>query len=56
MKKVLYILGSLADADVDWLVAAGKPTLIPAGEKLIQEGKLLTQLPQKHEKFSVWKK
>lgn len=44
MKKVLYILGSLADADVDWLVATGKPTPIPVGHHLIEEGKQLDAL------------
>ena len=44
MKKVLYILGSLADADVDWLVKAGKSTPVKAGEALITEGTALDAL------------
>ena len=38
MRKVLYILGKLKDADVDWLVSAGKRRRLPAGSALIQSG------------------
>ena len=44
MKKVLYILGSLDDADIDWLVTAGQPLVIPAQTALIQEGMSLDAL------------
>ncbi|MBE9033432.1 cyclic nucleotide-binding domain-containing protein [filamentous cyanobacterium LEGE 11480] len=38
MKKILFILGELADADVDWLLYVGRKEKIAAGTTLIQEG------------------
>lgn len=39
MKKVLYILGKLSDADIEWMVAQGDRKVIAAGATLIEEGK-----------------
>ncbi|MGC2856239.1 cyclic nucleotide-binding domain-containing protein [Novispirillum sp. DQ9] len=39
MRKVLYILGHLDDRDVDWLAHAGIKRRVPAGERLITEGR-----------------
>jgi len=39
MKKGLYILGKLNDSDVEWLIAKGKRSSLPANTLLIQEGK-----------------
>jgi CRP/FNR family cyclic AMP-dependent transcriptional regulator len=44
MKKVLYILGSLDDADIDWLVTAGQPIPVRAQTPLIREGVVLDAL------------
>jgi len=38
MRKVLYILGELDDADAEWLAQAGRQRKIPRGEVLIHEG------------------
>lgn len=38
MRKVLYILGQLADEDVDWLIANGERRCVPSGATLIREG------------------
>lgn len=38
MKKVLYILGELDDADAEWLVQAGRSIDIPDGQAIIREG------------------
>lgn len=39
MRKALYFLGILNDADIDWLVAAGSRREIEGGHKLIEEGR-----------------
>lgn len=39
MRKVLFILSELADADVDWMIANGTKASVPAGTVLIREGK-----------------
>ncbi|MGG6295981.1 cyclic nucleotide-binding domain-containing protein [Leptolyngbya sp. AN02str] len=39
MKKVLFLLGELNDADLDWLVEVGKKEEVPAGTILIHEGR-----------------
>lgn len=44
MRKVLYILGSLADTDVDWIVAAGQVQPLSSQDVLIHEGKSLDAL------------
>lgn len=38
MRKALYFLGILNDADIDWLVSAGARREIGAGTNLIDEG------------------
>jgi CRP-like cAMP-binding protein len=37
MRKVLYLLGQLSDADVDWLIAHGRKQRLAAGAALIRE-------------------
>jgi bacteriocin-type transport-associated protein len=44
MRKVLFILGQLDDADIEWLIANGSKEQIPAGKVLIQEGKPIETL------------
>ncbi len=39
MRKVLFILSELADADVDWMIQNGKQQTVPQGAVLIEEGK-----------------
>lgn len=41
MRKVLFILSELADADVDWMIQNGTQTTVPPGTVLIEEGKPL---------------
>ena len=41
MRKVLFILSELADADVDWFVDHGTRRTVQAGTVLIQEGRPL---------------
>lgn len=38
MKKILFILGVLTDADVDWLLYVGRREQLAEGTVLIQEG------------------
>jgi CRP/FNR family cyclic AMP-dependent transcriptional regulator len=38
MRKVLFIFGQLADADVEWLAKAGRRQRLPARTALIREG------------------
>lgn len=38
MRKVLYLLGELNDADVEWLIATGARRRVPTGEAIINEG------------------
>jgi CRP-like cAMP-binding protein len=44
MRKVLFILGQLNDADVDWLVENGQKEQLPTGKTLIREGEPITAL------------
>lgn len=44
MKKVLYILGLLEDADINWLIGVGRRRRVPAGERLVEEGKTISHL------------
>ncbi|RCK74075.1 MAG: hypothetical protein OZSIB_1066 [Candidatus Ozemobacter sibiricus] len=44
MKKVLFILGELADSDVEWLIRRGKRRTVPQGAILVQEGKPIESL------------
>jgi CRP-like cAMP-binding protein len=39
MRKVLYLLGELNDADVEWLLANGTRQAVPPGTALIVEGR-----------------
>lgn len=39
MRKVLYILGQLDDADVEWLANNGKREQLPKGSVVIENGK-----------------
>jgi CRP/FNR family cyclic AMP-dependent transcriptional regulator len=39
MRKALFFLGILNDADVEWMIAAGVKQQLTPGEVLIQEGK-----------------
>jgi len=38
VKKVLYILGEMTDEDIEWMLSAGRPRALPAGETLIRQG------------------
>ena len=38
MRHVLYILGDLDDADVEWLLATGERRRVPPGTSIIDEG------------------
>jgi bacteriocin-type transport-associated protein len=38
MRKALYLLGQLSDADVEWMIAEGAKERVPAGKVLIREG------------------
>lgn len=38
MRKVLYILGQLADEDIEWLLTAGTRERVSSGASLIREG------------------
>jgi CRP/FNR family transcriptional regulator, cyclic AMP receptor protein len=44
MKKILFILGELSDRDMDWLLLVGRKEHLPAGRKLIQEGRAIDAL------------
>jgi CRP/FNR family transcriptional regulator, cyclic AMP receptor protein len=44
MRKVLYLLGQLTDADVEWLIANGARQRVAAGTVLIREGEPLSAL------------
>jgi CRP-like cAMP-binding protein len=44
MRKVLYLLAQLTDADVEWLLTKGRKELIPAGTILIQKRRPLDTL------------
>jgi bacteriocin-type transport-associated protein len=44
MRKVLFILSELADADLDWMLQHGVRESHPAGAVLIEEGKPLSVL------------
>jgi CRP-like cAMP-binding protein len=38
MRKILFMLGELADSDLDWLLYVGRKENIAAGTTLVQEG------------------
>jgi CRP/FNR family cyclic AMP-dependent transcriptional regulator len=38
MRKALYLLGQLSDADVEWMIAHGRRERVRAGTVLIREG------------------
>jgi CRP-like cAMP-binding protein len=44
MKKALYMLGNLADEDVDWMSASGVRETIAPGTVLVREGKHIDSL------------
>ena len=44
MRKALFFLGILNDADVEWMIAAGVKQQLNPGEVLIQEGKAATSV------------
>ena len=44
MRKVLFILSELADADLDWMIQNGAKTTYPKGAVLIEEGKPISVL------------
>lgn len=44
MRKVLYILGQLDDADIAWMGQTGERRTVAAGEVLIQEGRATAHL------------
>jgi CRP-like cAMP-binding protein len=44
VRKVLYILGLLEDADINWLIGVGQRRRVPAGERLITEGEPISHL------------
>jgi bacteriocin-type transport-associated protein len=44
MKKILYILGELADTDVEWLIAHGTKQQVAPGTVLIREGQPIDML------------
>lgn len=44
MRKVLYLLGQLSDADIEWLIAKGRKERLPSGTVLIREGQPIDAL------------
>jgi len=38
MRKILFLLGELSDADVEWLIENGSRQRVPAGTMLIERG------------------
>jgi CRP-like cAMP-binding protein len=44
MRKVLYLLGQLSDADVEWLIGHARKQRVAAGTTLIHEGQPLHAL------------
>lgn len=44
MKKVLYILGMLADEDIDWMAASGVVQTVPPGFACVREGQPVDSL------------
>ena len=44
MRKALFFLGILNDADVEWMIATGVKQLLNPGEVLIHEGKAATSV------------
>lgn len=44
MRKVLFILGQLSDADSEWLAKAGQLVRIPEGRELIREGEPVSSM------------
>lgn len=41
MRKVLFILGDLADTDIDWLISNGQYRDVAGGQTLIDEGRAI---------------
>jgi len=41
MRKALYILGQLSDADIEWMLAFGERRSVPRGEVIVRENKAI---------------
>ena len=55
MRKALFILGDLSDADVDWLAATGSRREVGAGDILIRTGEPVSEIFLLLEgRLSVW--
>jgi CRP/FNR family cyclic AMP-dependent transcriptional regulator len=44
MRKVLHLMGTLNDQDVDWLARHGQTRFVPAGVSVIDEGQPIDAL------------
>ena len=44
MRKVLYVVGKLSEADLDFLVRVGQRRALPVGTVLIQKGRAIDQI------------
>ena len=44
MRKVLHLMGTLSDEDVEWLTANGQTRFVPRNTTVIQQGKPLEAL------------
>lgn len=44
MRKALFLFGTLADQDVDWLAAVGRPQTFSQGQVLIHQGKPIEEI------------
>ena len=44
MRKVLFILGELADEDLNWILEAGRSIRVEGGESIIVQGDVITDL------------
>ena len=44
MRKVLHLMGTLTDEDVEWLSTAGKTRFVPKGTVVIERGKSIEAL------------
>lgn len=55
MRKVLFILGDLSDADVEWLASVGRRREVSRGDVLIQAGEPVAEIFVLLEgRLSVW--
>ena len=44
MRKVMYLMGTLEDSDVEWLAANGAALRLTQGEELVHEGRPIDSL------------